>query len=193
MGKGRNNGRRPQKRAQPSWQRHTDEPDDFAPFASWDGDDFGRVYGDPDDEPEDTRRATVVIPAITLPTMPSVQPPPGPRPDGYDDHDGYDGYDGGYKEKPQRGLVRRPREPMSVEPAPAPTRQNRAIVPVSKKPKVPPGVDVVLVPGNETSRSGVRHTARPASRRLAAPLHIIRTHRKALTIFALAIILAGVL
>jgi len=63
MGKGQNNGRRPQKRAQPSWQRRTDEPDDFAPFASWDGDDFGRVYGDPDDEPEDTRRATVVIPA----------------------------------------------------------------------------------------------------------------------------------
>lgn len=194
MGKGQNNGRRPQKRAQPSWQRRTDEPDDFAPFASWDGDDFGRVYGDPDDEPEDTRRATVVVPAITLPTMPSVQRPPTPRRDGYDDHDDYDEYDG-YDEKPQRGLIRRPREPMPVEPAPAPMRQNRAVVPVgkNKKPKVPPGVDVVLVPGNEPSQSSVRHTARRASQRFVGPLHVLRTHRKALTIFALAVILIGVL
>jgi hypothetical protein len=195
MGKGQNNGRRPQKRAQPSWQRRTDEPDDFAPFASWDGDDFGRVYGDPDDEPEDTRRATVVIPAITLPTMPSVQRPPDLRHDDYDDHGDYEGYDDydGYDEKPQRGLIRRAREPMPVEPPPAPTRQNRAIVPVSKKPKVPPGVDVVLVPGNESSRSGVRLTARHASRRFLGPLHVVRTHRKALTVFALAVIVIGVL
>src|SRR6185312_2788370 len=136
MGKGQKNGRRPQKRDLPSWQRRTDEPDDFAPFASWDGDDFGRVYGDPDDEPEDTRRATVVVPAITLPTMPSVQRHPDPRRDDYDDPDQY--YeDDGYNQQPQRGLIRRGREPMSVEPAPAPTRQNRAVVPAGKKPKVP--------------------------------------------------------
>src|SRR6185437_16303760 len=117
MGKGQKNGRRPQKRDLPSWQRRTDEPDDFAPFASWDGDDFGRVYGDPDDEPEDTRRATVVIPAITLPTMPAVQRPPDPRRDDYDGRDDYDEYGeyDGYHEKPQRGLIRRGREPMSVE------------------------------------------------------------------------------
>lgn len=210
MGKGQNDGRR--KRAQPAWNRQADDTDDFAPFASWDGEDFGRIYGDPDDEPEDTRRATVVIPAITLPSMPSVRavrrPPKNDGGDEYDNHDDhhneydeYDEYDGynGYKEdvRPKRGLVRGTHVKAPYAPSPTPTpaagRSNRSVAPVSKKAKVPPGVDVVLVPGSETTKQGVRYRMRRFSRRFVGPLHVVRTHRKPLTIFALALILTGVL
>jgi hypothetical protein len=187
MGKGQNDGRQqpasPRKRAQPSWNRRSEDPDDFAPFASWDGDDFGRIYGDPDDEPEDTRRATVVIPAITLPTMPSVQ---RPADDYRDDDGGYDEYD----DKPRRSLIHQRRERTSV--APVPTRQNRAIASVGKKPKVPPGVDVVLVPGSNPTHRGIRYGMRRIGQRFVGPLHVVRTHRKALTLFALAVMLVGV-
>lgn len=178
MGRGRNDGRRPpaspRKRAQPLWNHGNDNTDDNSSFASWNGDDFGQVYGDPDDEPEDSRHATVVIPAITLPSVPAVQRPP------YDE----DEYE------PQRGYNYDDR--LSAPDISDPTRRNMAIAPTGKKPKVPPGVNIVLVPGNEPPRRGMRFRMRRAGQRFVGPLHVVRTHRKALTIFALAMILVGV-
>lgn len=188
----------------PSRNRRTDEPDDFDPFAAWNGDEFSRVYDNSDSEQEDTRRATVVIPAITLPSVPAMQPPT---------HDDFDDYDYeqppseshyGGRPKPSPGKANRDehvnppagkssaRQRSNLPDVVAPERRNVAVAPAGKKPKVPAGVDVVLVPGTEPSRRGVRSYIRRASRRLIGPLHVVRTHRKALTIFALALMLAGV-
>lgn len=201
MGKGQNDGRR--KRALPAWNRQTDDTDDFAPFASWDDVDFGRIYGDRDEEQEDTRRATVVVPAITLPSLPRMpsakRPPDDDNSDGdddgnhdnRDDYDNYDDFDGA----PKRGLIRDTREkaPRANAPSPATGHRNRSVVPVSKKAKVPSGINVVLVPGSEPSERGKRYVLRRFGQRFVGPLHVVRTHRKALTILALALILTGVL
>ncbi len=180
MGKGQDGGRRQppaaRKRALPSWNQRSTDSDDFAPFASWDGDDFDRVYGEPDDEPVDSRRATVVIPAITLPSVPAARQPV--------DEDDY------YDNEPQRRPPRRDRGnvPAVVDPG----RHKLALTSTGKKPKVPPGVNVVLVPGSEPKRRGLRYQMRRASGQLVGPLHIVRSHRRGLTIFALALILVGV-
>lgn len=209
MGKERSDGRQqpatPRKRAQPRAGRPAASPDDFAPFATWDGDDFSRIYGAPDDEPDDTRRATVVIPAITLPSVPAAPYPPG---DDYgDDYNGDDYSDDDYAgvdiapppqpqprpQPSQRGLIRRDRggppdisDPRRRKVAPPATSA------VSKKPKVPPGVNVTLVPGSNPTRRGVRAGMRRMSRAMLGPLHVVRLHRKALIILALALILVGV-
>ncbi|HEX6542052.1 MAG TPA: hypothetical protein VF040_09885 [Ktedonobacterales bacterium] len=181
MGKGQKDGRRqpasPRRRAQSASSRSTEEIDDFAPFASWDGEEFARIYGDPGEEPGDPRRTTLVVPAITLPSVPSVSAVKRPVAD--DDV------------APQRALVRDVRE--KPEAAARGRRQNQSLMPSGKKPKVPDGVDIVLVPGSVPRRRGIGYGLRRAGQRLAGPLHVVRAHRKALSVFGLALILFGVL
>lgn len=200
MGKDQSDGRRqsatPRKRGQQRAQRRAATPDDFAPFANWDGDDFSRVYDLPENEPEDTRRATVVIPAITLPTMPAAPAAPRREDDYGDDYsDDYDDADRDRDDQqpPQRRLIRRDHAgpPDSSDP-----RRRQVALPtssaVSKKPKVPPGVNVTLVPGSRPARRGVRAGVRRMSRAMVGPLQIVNMHRKGLIIFALTLILVGV-
>lgn len=195
MGRGQNDGRRqpasPRKRALPARHRQSDDTDDFSPFASWNGDEFDRVYGDSDDELEDTRRAAVVIPALTLPSVPAM--PAAQRPTADEGYEGREEYDERESpKKPQRGQARDDRrKAQALEVADA-KRRRVALALSGKRPKVPAGVNVVLVPGNEPKRRGVRYLARRIGQRMVGPLHVVRTHRKTLTLFALAIILFGV-
>jgi hypothetical protein len=191
MGKGQRDGGRkpamPRKRARPARNGRADDSDDFAPFAAWDGDDFGRIYGDYEDderdEPGDIRRATVVVPAITLPSMPSVSAVRRPPVEEYPQSSRAP------HAPPQRALIRDARE-QSLETS-DPRRRQQAMVATGKKPKVPDGVDVVLVPGGGSQRR-MRQRMRGIGQRMAGPLHTVRRHRKALTVFALVIMLATV-
>lgn len=204
MGKGQRDGQGqppvPRKRARPSWNRHDADADDFAPFASWDGDDFSRIYGD-HDEPDDSRRATVVVPAITLPSFPSVQRPTHAAFD--DDYERdtnaeRDDYRDEYHAEPQKPPRKRRNDKRMAPPdASDPSRRKLVVAPanqmvVAKKPKVPAETKVVLVPGTEPTHQGVRYRARRIGSRLVGPLHVVRSHRKALTVFALALMLMGV-
>ena len=194
MGKERSDGGKrpatPRKRAQPRAGRHAAPPDDFAPYATWDGDDFSRVYGASDDEPEDTRRATVVIPAITLPSVPAMPNPPYPP---YPPYPGDDGYaDEPADDAPlRRGLMRHDR---GGPPDISDPRQRQAGLPVSSEgmKQVPPGINITLVPGSNPAKRGVRAAVRRMGQAMIGPLHIVRMHRKGLTIFALTLILIGV-
>ena len=205
MSKEQSDGRKqraPRKRAQPRTGRGSGSPDDFAPFATWNGDDFSRVYGVADDEPEDTRRATVVIPAITLPSMPSMPSMPAapqtPYPgDDYVSDDYVSDNANAASYQPQRGLARRKQHAGGSPDISDPRRRQVALptsngVSVSKKPKVPPGLNVTLVPGSAPAQRGVRAGMRRLGRALAPPLRVVSMHRKGLTIFALTLILVGV-
>ncbi|MGE5334951.1 MAG: hypothetical protein ACM3N4_09660 [Nitrososphaerota archaeon] len=183
MGKGRSDGKQQpasaRKRGKPLRNQRAADPDDFAPFATWDGDEFGQVYGDSADE-QDSRRATVVIPAITLPSVPAVPRPPD------DEFDEFDQFEDDW----QRAPILDDRANL---PALSDAGQRKvALPPVSKKPQVPEGINIVLVPGSEPVRNGMRFRVRSLGNSLVGPLHVVRTHRKALTIFALAMILVGV-
>jgi hypothetical protein len=114
--------------------------------------------------------------------------PAAPRPQNGHYHD-LDDYPDEYDEPPvhhRRDAGKRALQPQ------APIQRQPALAPTGKRPKVPAAARVVLVPGNEPPQRGVRVRLRRVGDAMVGPLHVVRVHRKALALFALAIVLFGV-